>query len=62
MHDLKYEITTTIIDLCFSIMTVEDISSYRHVNTPCSISLAIRHSPDRKGHLTQNWKPPRFKG
>ena len=30
--------------------------------TPCSDSLAIRQSPSKTGHLTQQWKPPRFKG
>ena len=30
--------------------------------TPCPISLAIRQSPSRSGHLTQHRKPPRFKG
>ena len=30
--------------------------------TPCSISFAIRQSPDRKGHFTQHQKPQRFKG
>ena len=29
--------------------------------TPCSVSLAIRQSPSRTGHLNQHWKPPRFK-
>ena len=30
--------------------------------TPCSVSLAIRKSPNRTGHLIQHWKPLRFKG
>ena len=30
--------------------------------TPCSVSLAIRQSPDKTGYLTQHRKPPRFKG
>ena len=30
--------------------------------TTCSVSLAIRQIPDKTGYLTQQWKPPRFKG
>ena len=43
-----------------------NMSCYTHFRTipltPCSVSLAIRQSPYKKGHLTQHQKPPRFKG
>ena len=41
---------------------VDYTSTHNVIVTPCSISLAIRHSPRRTGHLTRHRKPPRFKG
>ena len=33
---------------------------YNVIVTPCSVPLAIRQSPCKKGFLTQHRKPPRF--
>ena len=62
-----YSLVSLLSNICYSTVTVESISSYKRVKnnvivTPCSVSLAIRQSPDKTGYLTQHRKPPRFKG
>ena len=47
-----------IITVCYSIVTVE----HNVIVTFCSVSLAIRQSPDTTGYLSQHRKHPRFKG